>query len=817
MSQSVNNMRYEVFFKKISGFSPYAFQNELNAKYLKGQNIILQAPTGSGKTWAAITPFIYSWYLWKNDQQEAKQFPRKMIYSLPLRTLANSLYQEVQNKIAKKMPELDIKISLQTGENRDDIFFESDIIFTTIDQTLSNFLCIPLSLPQKLANINAGAILSAYLVFDEFHLLEPMRSLNTSISIVSLVKEICPFCFMTATLSNQFLINISEHLNASIIRIQKKEYKKFSFVKKKSRKIVSVVNGILNIENIIEQHKQKSIVICNTVDRCVKIFKELQKYKEQNKMDMALICIHSRFFKIDRKKKEESIKNQFSDNDNSNVILISTQVIEVGLDISCDIMHTEISPINSFLQRIGRCARWGGTGKIFVYDVPERKYSPYDTKLCIDTFTYLAEIGDQNLDFHMSQVLIKKILEKKEINIFREINNNKAVTWDRIKDCWQRNDKANARELIRNINSISVVLLPENFQTTSLYQYDSLSISPYSLKYKIEKIMDESKDETPFYVFDLDENNFFDDENDYKEKKLQPISPDNIADKNIIVLNSNHIGYSKEYGLDFQGNFSGYQSCRITKHNDRQYFYYKDTYEQHIKWMIEIYEERFKDSIVFSIKRIQKMKYANFDFDKIIKYTIGVHDYGKLDDRWQKIMNTYQNIKEGHDHKNNECLTHTDFNPETDDKDLMNEVLSRLGKKPNHAGVGAFLSYCVLRHVLDLEKNDENHSFLKVILTVILRHHGATTKRMPEYTVSDQAIKFFNDKLLRDIAPDFSIDNTEEFPPFKGYYAKDLGRYIIPFGNFIETFTYFILVRLLRLCDQESFEKNSHYMEDSNG
>ena len=186
-------MQYEVFFEKLTGFSPYAFQNKLHLNYSKNQSVILQAPTGSGKTWASITPFIYSLYLWKNKKQKTAQFPKKLIYSLPLRTLANSLYEEVKHSIEKKFPELNIKISLQTGANKGDELFESDIIFTTIDQTLSNFLCIPLSLPKKLANINAGAILSAYLIFDEFHLLEPQRSLNTTISILKLIEVICPF------------------------------------------------------------------------------------------------------------------------------------------------------------------------------------------------------------------------------------------------------------------------------------------------------------------------------------------------------------------------------------------------------------------------------------------------------------------------------------------------------------------------------------------------------------------------------------------------------------------------------------------------
>lgn len=808
-------MQYEVFFEKLTGFSPYAFQNELHLNYSKNQSVILQAPTGSGKTWAAITPFIYSLYLWKNKKQKTAQFPKKLIYSLPLRTLANSLYEEVKHSIEKKFPELNIKISLQTGENKGDELFESDIIFTTIDQTLSNFLCIPLSLPKKLANINAGAILSAYLIFDEFHLLEPQRSLNTTISILNLIKAICPFCLMTATLSDQFLNNISKFLNASIVEIKEEEYKKFSFVKEKAVKSVSVADEVMDIENIIKQHKQKSIVICNTVDRCIDTYKKLQQnFEKQEKRDIDLICIHSRFFQADRKSKETEIKEKFSKNSKANVILVSTQIVEVGLDISCDVMHTELCPINSFLQRIGRCVRWAGKGEIYVYDVPEQNYRPYDNELCESTLENLAKIGKQDIDFYLAKKLIKDVLETKEEIIFSEIKNNDA--WDGIKDCWQRNDIGNARDLIRNINSISVVLLPKDFQTDSLYKYDSLSINPYSLKYKIEKIINELEGETPAYVLSLEESNFIDDEDDYEIKKLKPIDCNDIVNNNIVALNSKLVGYSKDYGLDFQGNFIGYKSSEIKKQNKIQYVYYKDTYEEHIKWMIEIYEEKIKDNILFAIRKIQAIKYEDFNFDEIIKYIIIMHDYGKLNNDWQKIMNAYQKAKEKRNNKKNEFLTHTDSGTEQD-KNLMKETLLKLRiKKPNHAGVGAFLSYCVLPHILNLEQNNENSQFLKIVLTTILRHHSATTTKMPNYEVSNEAIKFINNDLIKDIIPGFYVDKTEKFP-FKKYRAKDFATsHVVQFGNIIEAFAYFILVRILRLCDQKSFKKNPCYMEDSN-
>jgi len=86
---------------------------------------------------------------------------------------------------------------------------------------------------------------------------------------------------------------------------------------------------------------------------------------------------------------------------------------------------------------------------------------------------------------------------------------------------------------------------------------------------------------------------------------------------------------------------------------------------------------------------------------------------------------------------------------------------------------------------------------------------------MPNYEVSNEAIKFINNDLIKDIIPDFYVKNTEKFP-FKRYRASNFATsHVIQFGNIIEAFAYFILVRTLRLCDQQSFIKNPCYMEGS--
>jgi CRISPR/Cas system-associated endonuclease/helicase Cas3 len=191
-------------FHTLTGFPPRQFQLETIAHLLNRQDVLLRAPTGSGKTETAIAPFLFAKPL-KLD------FPNKLIYVVPLRTLANSLL--INNWSTHYPLSRPLTVTLQTGENPEDPRFEGDIIFCTIDQMLSSFLNIPYSVGRGSANVNAAAIFASYLVFDELHLLDPDRSFTTVLKLLQQVKGISPFLLMTATLTDEVSQQIQSLIN----------------------------------------------------------------------------------------------------------------------------------------------------------------------------------------------------------------------------------------------------------------------------------------------------------------------------------------------------------------------------------------------------------------------------------------------------------------------------------------------------------------------------------------------------------------------------------------------------------------------------
>jgi len=123
----------------------------------------------------------------------------------------------------------------------------------------------------------------------------------------------------------------------------------------------------------IQQNSQlRQIVYINQVQLAKTAYKTL---KEQDLYE-NLICHHAGFTSHDRQRKERIIRILFKPKierkkeeieeledagfvNSDNVVLISTQVSELSLDISADVMYSELAPVDSLVQRGGRLHRNG--------------------------------------------------------------------------------------------------------------------------------------------------------------------------------------------------------------------------------------------------------------------------------------------------------------------------------------------------------------------------------------------------------------------------------------------------------------------------
>nr|WP_322657124.1 DEAD/DEAH box helicase [Dendronalium sp. ChiSLP03b]MDZ8203452.1 DEAD/DEAH box helicase [Dendronalium sp. ChiSLP03b] len=73
LSYSILSMMIDEYFQTLTTFPPRNFQREAIVKLLNREDILLRAPTGSGKTETAIAPFLFAKTL-------NIDFPNKLIY-----------------------------------------------------------------------------------------------------------------------------------------------------------------------------------------------------------------------------------------------------------------------------------------------------------------------------------------------------------------------------------------------------------------------------------------------------------------------------------------------------------------------------------------------------------------------------------------------------------------------------------------------------------------------------------------------------------------------------------------------------------------
>jgi len=116
-----------------------------------------------------------------------------------------------------------------------------------------------------------------------------------------------------------------------------------------------------------------TLVVCNTVDRAVAVYEALKSLRRNGSNELLfderhLFLLHSRFRGNERRAWPDKLRAfEKGDGDYSGPrVVVATQVIEAGVDISSAVLYTELCPLAALIQRLGRCARRAGeSGKAF--------------------------------------------------------------------------------------------------------------------------------------------------------------------------------------------------------------------------------------------------------------------------------------------------------------------------------------------------------------------------------------------------------------------------------------------------------------------
>ncbi len=311
-------------------------------------NLMLSAPTGSGKTEAAL--------LW-TERNENSTFGRRVFYVLPYTASINAMFNRLKTLIPEE------RIGLLHGKANYFLYQSLSDREYTADQRklearklqdltrkiyrpykiLTPFQLLKAFFGMRGFEMQFAEMSESLLIFDEIHAYDP----HTTALILTMIRHLhqeyaARFCIMTATLP-KFLKGMLIDGIGAVTEVEMSPDERDGF----TRHRVNLFDGDLasaipQIEERMERG-EKVLIVCNTVRQAQTMFEQLRPVAS----NAALL--HSRFILRDRERIEKSL--------GESELLVGTQAVEVSLDIDFDVLFSEPAPIDALIQRFGRVNR----------------------------------------------------------------------------------------------------------------------------------------------------------------------------------------------------------------------------------------------------------------------------------------------------------------------------------------------------------------------------------------------------------------------------------------------------------------------------
>jgi CRISPR-associated endonuclease/helicase Cas3 len=333
-------------------------------------HLIVSAPTGSGKTEAAL--------LWALTNSRAMG-GAKILYLLPTMVTANSTWQRLVDVFGPENVGLThstadlFKRAAERAraeeegdqwENRQHYLFDKTFIRPATVATVDQLLTIGFNGRRwDIKEINAA---NAVVIVDEVHAYDGW-TLGLLVSAIRHFSRLgTRFLLMSATLPSHTRAILQKALpEAAYIADDTLAHERRSTYAVKGEYISDDRDAIARAVH----EGRRVLVVVNTVRQCQELAHQLGELRP--------ICYHSHFILKDRKRIEADIQRT----EDGGRLLVATQVVEVSLDLDFDWLFTECAPADALVQRAGRVNRYRDPkrdSRVFIYrasPLSERVYA----------------------------------------------------------------------------------------------------------------------------------------------------------------------------------------------------------------------------------------------------------------------------------------------------------------------------------------------------------------------------------------------------------------------------------------------------------
>ena len=358
----------------------------------KDKILSLNVPTGTGKT---LTALSFALKLRKRIESERGYKPR-VIYSLPFLSIIDqnfAVFEDVFERVNKQKPTSDIL--LKHHHLSDVVYTRKEDEFENVDKDIGKDLLL-------IEGWNSEIVVTTFIQFfyslisNRNRAIRKVHNITNSIVILDEVQAI-PHKYWL--LLNKTMIFFAEQFNTHFILITATQPLLFDETKEEisplvenKRKYFNSLNRVKLITNLepvclddfkeilkkdLMQNADKDVlVVLNTIRSSKDIYDFVTGLNIRN---VELYYLSTNIIPKERLIRIKKIKEKSA----TRSIIVSTQLIEAGVDIDADIVYRDFAPLDSINQVSGRCNRnFGdkqGIVKLFILreDKDGRAYYPH--------------------------------------------------------------------------------------------------------------------------------------------------------------------------------------------------------------------------------------------------------------------------------------------------------------------------------------------------------------------------------------------------------------------------------------------------------
>jgi CRISPR-associated endonuclease/helicase Cas3 len=332
---------------------------------------ILRAPTGAGKTDAAL--------LWAKQQVEMKRADR-LVIAMPTRFTANALSIAVTQENFKNLGDAGLYHSSAWYQrikgkkrlyiaNKRFIDKEQDlarILETPLTVTTIDHLCICLTATRETHHATFFGLANSCVVIDEADFYDDFTQLNIVVLLRALRILKVPVLLMSATVPD----SATELYRQSGFTVDKIYADESDY--ERVRCHITRYEDAENPDDIADLLQralagEPTIIYANTVARAQAYYRwfksKIESGEDETKLQMKdVVLYHSRFIEPHKVEKENRLREMLGreawKNGTQHGVAILTQIGEISVNVSADLMISDLCPLDRLAQRVGRLARF---------------------------------------------------------------------------------------------------------------------------------------------------------------------------------------------------------------------------------------------------------------------------------------------------------------------------------------------------------------------------------------------------------------------------------------------------------------------------